>query len=220
MSYTHFTLLRHGQPEQANCLLGRTDPPLTDKGWQQMHSSANTLKFHLIISSPLLRCRGYAEQLADERNCQLILDDDWQELDFGLWDGQVITALWQQPNQHLSHGTEPTYSQFWHAPVEHIPPAGESSQALLHRITSSIDTLSRAYPGKQLLIVSHSGVMRMVLAWLLNSRQAGNAHLSQIQLDHAALLHFNTYIDETGTLWPQLQGFHNPCVYQHTLQDN
>lgn len=220
MSYTHFTLLRHGLPEQADCLLGRTNPPLTEKGWQQMQASSEALKFDLIVSSPLLRCRDYAEQLARKSQCQLILEDDWQELDFGRWDGKLISELWNEPSQEISQRIAPSYSQFWNAPFQHTPPDGESCEALLHRLTSSIEKLSRAYPGKHLLIVSHSGVMRMVLAWLLNSRHTGNAHLSQVQLDHAALLHFNTYIDEADTLWPQLQGFHNPCAYQHSLRDN
>ncbi|MGS0681599.1 histidine phosphatase family protein [Shewanella sp. 125m-7] len=211
MSYTHFSVLRHGLPEQADCLLGHTNVPLTEKGWQQMQSSIDALKFDLIISSPLLRCSAYARQLAQERHCELTLDDTWQELDFGRWDGKAIAELWQD--------NKPSYSQFWNAPFEHTPPDGESTLSLLQRVTSSIEKLSHTYSGKRLLIISHSGVMRIILAWLLNSGRQGNPHLSRIQLDHAALLHFNTYIDEADLLWPQLQGLHNPCAYQHSLLD-
>ncbi|WP_237162636.1 histidine phosphatase family protein [Shewanella halifaxensis] len=208
MNYTHFTMLRHGLPEQADCLLGRTNPELTAMGLAQMRSSTAALEFDLIISSPLKRCRTFAQQLADERRCRLLLDDTWLELDFGLWDGKPIAKLWQQ---HSSAPKQPSYSQFWHAPFLHTPPNGESSESLLKRIVTGIADLSRAYQGQHLLIISHSGVMRMLLSWLLNSQQIGNAHLSRVQLNHAATLHFNTYLDEADCLWPQLQGFNNPC---------
>ncbi|GIU17021.1 MULTISPECIES: histidine phosphatase family protein [unclassified Shewanella] len=220
MSYTQFTLLRHGLPEKAECLLGRTNPPLTAQGWQQMQQSLGATAFDLIVSSPLIRCQSFAQHLADNSQCQLIIDDAWQELDFGLWDGKSIAELWQGSQQTHSSGPKKpleqqiqqpqTYSDFWHAPFEHTPPEGESSLALLQRISVSIESLSRQHQGKHLLIITHSGVMRMVLAKLLNSTLQGNPHLSRISLEHAALLHFNTYLDADDHLWPQLQGFHNP----------
>ncbi len=212
MNDTQFTLLRHGLPELSGCLLGRTNPPLTAKGWQQMEQSSASLEFDLIISSPLARCHAYAQHLAQKRDCKLIVDDAWQELDFGNWDGNSIATLWDDSQQG--------YGQYWHAPFVHTPPNGESTSDLLSRITTSIECLSREYRGKRLLIVSHSGVMRMALVWLLNSTQEGNPHLSRVQLEHAALLHFNTYIDEADTLWPQLQGLNNPSVYLNSLMDN
>ncbi|WOT06764.1 histidine phosphatase family protein [Shewanella youngdeokensis] len=211
MNYCEFTLLRHGQPEQADCLLGRTNPPLTAKGWQQMQLSSTGLTFDLIISSPLSRCHAYARHLAQQHNSQLIVDSDWQELDFGDWDGQAINSLWED-----QHG----YGEYWQAPFDHTPPNGETTTALLQRLTSSIGRLSREYAGQRILIVSHSGVMRMLLAWLLNSTQQGNPHLSRVQLEHAAVLQFNTYIDEANTLWPQLQGLSNPSVSLHSQVDN
>ncbi len=212
MNYTQFILLRHGLPELSDCLLGRTNPPLTAKGWQQMEQSSAVLNFDLIICSPLARCHVYAKHLAQKCNCKLIVDDAWQELDFGNWDGNSIAALWDDPQQG--------YGQYWHDPFVHTPPNGESTSDFLTRITTSIEYLSREYRGKRLLIVSHSGVMRMALTWLLNSIQEGNPHLSRVQLEHAAQLHFNTYIDEADILWPQFQGLNNPSVYPNSLMDN
>ncbi|ABV36768.1 conserved hypothetical protein [Shewanella sediminis HAW-EB3] len=209
---TQFTLLRHGLPEQSGCLLGRTNPPLTAKGWQQMDQSSDSLAFDIIISSPLVRCQAYAQNLAQKHNSSLFIDAAWQELDFGHWDGDSIARLWEDPEQ--------AYGQYWHAPFKHTPPNGESTSDLLKRLTTSIDELSRKYRGQRLLIVCHSGVMRMVLAWLLCSTQESNPHLSRVQLEHAALLHFNTYIDEEDTLWPQLQGLINPSVSLNSLMDN
>lgn len=204
MKYTHFTLLRHGLPKKADCLLGRTNPPLTTKGWVQMEQSCSDLTFDLMISSPLDRCQTYAKYLALQHKCELKIVNDWQELDFGDWDGHPIAELWADPQQ--------AYGKYWHAPFESTPPNGESTNDFIHRLTTSINHLSREHCGKRILIVCHSGVMRMVLAWLLDSVDKGNPHLSRVQLEHAAVMKFNTYIDSDDRLWPQLQSLSNPSL--------
>ncbi|EDQ01635.1 histidine phosphatase family protein [Shewanella benthica] len=204
LNTTHFMLLRHGLPEQAGHLLGRTNPALTEQGWQQMRRSAATLNFDIIISSPLIRCQHFASRLATERGAELRVLPQWQELDFGLWDGKSIASLWEDERQ--------AYSQYWHDPFIHTPPEGETSVALLARVSESINQLSRQYRGKRVLIVTHSGVMRITLSWLMSGAHQGNPHLSRIQLDHAAILEFNTYLDDEDKLWPRLQGLLNPSV--------
>lgn len=204
MNATHFMLLRHGLPEQAGHLLGRTNPALTTQGWQQMQRSAAMLNFDVIVSSPLIRCQHFARHLATEQETDLVVLPQWQELDFGLWDGKSIASLWDDEQQ--------AYSQYWHDPFDHTPPSGETTAALLARITQSINQLSRQYTGKRVLVVTHSGVMRITLSWLMNSVHQGNPHLSRIKLDHAALLEFNTYLDDEDKIWPQLQGLLNPSI--------
>ena len=212
MNTTHFMLLRHGLPHQARHLLGRSDPGLTSKGWHQMQRSAATLNFDVIFSSPLRRCNDFAQKIATEQKKTLVTSSAWQELNFGLWDGKTIASLWADEHQG--------YSQYWHDPFNHTPPEGETTAALLARITSSIEQLSQQYSGKRILVVTHSGVMRMTLAWLLNSVQQGNPHLSRMQLDHAAILLFNTYRDDENQLWPQLQGLMNPSMLPDLLNGN
>lgn len=216
MNTTRFTLLRHGLPELADHLLGTTDSLLTAKGWQQMQMSSASLEWDVILSSPLRRCCDFAATLARDNKQTLRIDPAWQELDFGDWDGQLISTLF------ADIGSEPTlcddtgqknktsYSQYWQQPFNHTPPNGETTANLLRRVTTSIEQLSRQHAGKQLLIVTHSGVMRIVLAWLLESRQQNNPHLSRVQLNHAATLSFSTYRDHQDKLWPQLLSFCNP----------
>ncbi|MBR9727947.1 histidine phosphatase family protein [Shewanella intestini] len=197
MNTTEFIIMRHGLPEQADCLLGRTNPPLTTIGWQQMYRSSAALEYDLIISSPRQRCSAFAQQLAQQHQCPCELDDAWQELDFGDWDGMKIQQLWLQD--------ELGYPQYWQQPFVYSPPNGESSQQLLSRMTRAITTLAVKHTGKRLLIISHAGVMRMALAWLLNTHQQRNPHLSRVELDHAAILRFNVFIDQDEQQWPQLQ---------------
>lgn len=219
MNTTHFTLLRHGLPDLADHLLGRTDPALTRLGWQQMRSSTATLTWDIILSSPLRRCRDFAATLAAQNGQDLIIDPDWQELNFGDWDGELISRLYRaNPKDSAKDSADLSapltenalnYFQYWQQPFRHTPPNGESSAQLLERVTSRIEQLSSQYAGKHLLIVTHSGVMRIVLAWLLSSREQGNPHLSRVRLDHAATLCFSTYRDQQDLLWPQLLGLCN-----------
>ncbi|GIU48492.1 histidine phosphatase family protein [Shewanella sp. KT0246] len=214
MNNTRFTFLRHGQPEQHDCLLGRTNPCLTERGWQQMHLSSQDIKFDRIISSPLRRCSQFAHHLADKTSKPLQVCPDWQELDFGLWDGLPLSQLWQD--------THCGYPQFWQQPFVITPPQGESSLELLTRATAQIKLISQNHQGEHILIVTHSGVIRILMHWLfspadladdikvLGHQTTGNAHLSHLVVAHAARLEIQTYIDEDNKLWPQLTGLHNP----------
>ena len=66
--------LRHGEPVGGEVLRGRIDHPLSDLGWSQMQkaaalcaelkTSAATPRWTHLISSPLQRCRVFAEHLA------------------------------------------------------------------------------------------------------------------------------------------------------------
>ncbi|QIZ76268.1 histidine phosphatase family protein [Ferrimonas lipolytica] len=196
MSYTYFTLIRHGKPDDCDRLLGRSDPELTDAGWQMMAHASAGLEAEQIISSPRKRCSAFARHFASSQQLPLQIDDNWQELDFGDWDGELLQRLWQQPE----------FNQYWQQPFDNCPPNGESTQQLLQRVSAAITDLSNRYPGQRLLIFTHSGVIRLVLWWLLNGQHSGNAHLSQVHLSHAAKLDFTTFKDENQKLWPQLAG--------------
>src|SRR5438552_16761312 len=81
-------LLRHGATDREGYLDGKTDHPLSAEGWAQFSSQTEHRSWSSIVSSPLLRARVAAEALAKARNLDLRVDDDWAELDFGLWDGR------------------------------------------------------------------------------------------------------------------------------------
>ncbi|MDO6620528.1 MULTISPECIES: histidine phosphatase family protein [unclassified Shewanella] len=219
MNNTKFTLLRHGQPQLSDCLLGRTNAPLTALGWQQLRQSSIGLGFDRIISSPLERCSAFAQQLAHESAVPITICADWQEMDFGLWDGLPLKQLWA--------ATDIDYPKFWQNPFLSQPPQGESSIQLMQRVVKQIQLLSRQYQGQHLLIVTHSGVIRIIMHWLLchsnsidkfseaflsshsHSHQYCNAHLSNLMVSYAARLQINTFIDDDKVLWPQLTGLHN-----------
>ncbi|TKB50277.1 histidine phosphatase family protein [Ferrimonas sediminicola] len=199
---TLLTLVRHGRPDRADRLLGRTDPGLTPQGWQQMQVSCDGLEVDGIISSPLSRCAEFAHHLSRQRRLPLTIEPGIQELDFGQWDGVDFETLWQS--------TDGAFELYWQTPWQQTPPQGESTQALHQRVEQTLLRCAREHPGRHLLLLTHAGVMRVVLAWLLEGSRNGNAHLSRVTLGHGARLSLSLYQDEQGQIWPQLLELFNP----------
>ncbi len=81
-------LLRHGETERPDVLAGRTDLALSDAGWRQFERQTANGGWDAIVSSPLKRAREAAERLSTAQGFALDIDPDWQEIDFGDWDGQ------------------------------------------------------------------------------------------------------------------------------------
>jgi len=89
-------LLRHGETELGGGLRGSLDDALTELGWAQMHEAVQGQgPWDRIVSSPLQRCRLFAQALAASLEVPLTLDADLQELHFGVWEGQSAAALMQ-----------------------------------------------------------------------------------------------------------------------------
>ncbi len=77
--------IRHGEPEGGDILRGRVNPVLTAQGWSQMRNaaalddshkaSALTPPWTHIISSPLLRCREFADRTASSVKLSASIED-------------------------------------------------------------------------------------------------------------------------------------------------
>lgn len=81
-------LMRHVEPQGCARYLGQLDDPLSALGWQQMCAvKMNTLPLPQVISSSLSRCAGFAKELADSHSIPLMLDAQFNEIDFGDWEG-------------------------------------------------------------------------------------------------------------------------------------
>lgn len=170
-------LLRHGETELGGGLRGSLDDALTARGWQQMQDAvAERGPWDRIISSPLQRCRLFAEALAARRQLPLSLEPGLQELHFGDWEGRSAAELMQTDERGLG--------LFWSDPYGFTPPNGEPVLEFSTRVLGAVARLHQAWPGQRLLVVSHGGVMRLLLARArglpreqLLSVEAGNGSL-------------------------------------------
>lgn len=86
-------LLRHGETESGGGFRGSLDDALTARGWAQMRTAVEGGRWDLLVSSPLQRCRAFAEELAQRQGIELELENDLRELHFGAWEGRSAAAL-------------------------------------------------------------------------------------------------------------------------------
>ncbi len=191
---TQLLMLRHGEPEIRNCLLGRTNPLLTDKGWQQLQIASSKLKdITLVITSPLLRCVKFATDFSNSNNIELICDDLWQECNFGEWDGIDYSILKQQQPQKLA--------SFLDNPAVHTPPNGESLLDFNDRVKSALTKLIENYKGHKILLVTHGGVIRSLIGDCLKLNTSSDTELinspfQQLGIEYGSLSQINYYQDE------------------------
>ena len=181
-------IVRHGAPEGGKRYRGdQVDDPLSPLGWAQLQAriddctARGTDSWTQIISSPMTRCRAFAETLAAERGLPLLIEPNLREIGFGAWEGFAHHEIPQRfPEQ---------YRAFKENPVEGRPPGAEPMDAFYARVSAALEHHGSHSPaGGHLLIIAHAVVMRAAAVY------ASGAPLSSIthfQTELAALLSLN-----------------------------
>ena len=184
----HLDLLRHGETELGGGLRGSLDDALTEKGWTQMRAAVvEGGPWDRIVSSPLQRCARFAAELGEQLNLSVHLDKDLQELHFGAWEGQSAAALMETDAEALG--------LFWADPYSFTPPQGEPVSEFAARVLAAVARLQSAYAGERVLLISHGGVMRLLLA---QARGLPREQLLNVEVAHGAL--FALTIEADGSL--------------------
>jgi alpha-ribazole phosphatase len=185
----HLELLRHGETELGGGLRGSIDDALTAAGWVQLRAAvAEAGPWDRLISSPLQRCARFAEELAVQHGLPLSLEPDLQELHFGAWEGRSAAELMQTNAVELG--------LFWSDPYGFTPPEGEPLLAFETRILSALQRLQARHAGERLLLVTHAGVIRLLLA---RARGLPRNDLLQVAVGYAE--RYQLRLDNQGQLW-------------------
>lgn len=153
-------LIRHPRPDvAAGICYGQTDLELAEA--DAVKASAARLRKLLpaqaaLYSSPLRRCRA----LADALHPAPMFDDRLKEIHFGAWEMRAWDDIDRAEIDAWAAAT-----------LEHAPPGGESVAALYQRVGHFIR--ERHHAGdKDLVLVTHAGVMKACCALLLDLPQA------------------------------------------------
>ncbi|MCC2606755.1 histidine phosphatase family protein [Planctobacterium marinum] len=180
-------LLRHGEVAAPSALYGKTDVPLSPRGWQNMEAQCARLsQLTQVVSSPLQRCQHFARQLSEQRNLTLQVLDEMQECDFGKWDGVAFDDIPQSAWAELH--------AFWQAPASNPLTDAEPLTVMYQRVSTGWQKLAKQLASTQtpqtLLLICHGGVIRLLLAHLLNLDWRNPALYSQWQIGYASLSKF------------------------------
>lgn len=157
MSDTHLDLLRHGQCEGGEIFRGSHDVALTSEGWANMQArvqSQTPTPWDAVVTSPLQRCRAFAEAASERLALPLILEPDLREMHFGEWEGRPYQDIWDK---------DPTLALWGEDPEQHTPPEGEPLAVFAQRVNTALDRLAERQSGQRLLVITHGGVIRLLL---------------------------------------------------------
>lgn len=197
MTVTTVDLLRHGEAGGGDIFRGSTDSPLTTTGMEQMrrslqHHQQNPPWQH-VVTSPLKRCLQFAQQM----DTSFTIEQGFQEIHFGDWEGLAVTEVYARSGAAVD--------AFWHNPVEAPPPNGEAMPAFRTRIIKAWQQLLQAHCGQHTLLVSHGGVIRVILAELLGMPLRP---VSRLAVPHGCLSQIKIFHQQGKADWPQLI-YHN-----------
>lgn len=161
MTTTTVDILRHAECEGGSIFRGSTDVALSDDGWARLRRVTKPLAgWDAIVSSPMRRCRAFATELAAARDVSLAVDERFREMHFGDWEGVPIADVWaQQPEAARGWSTDPE---------NHTPPGAESLAAIRARVAEGWVELVAAHRGGHVLMVAHGGVIRGLIAHVLD----------------------------------------------------
>ncbi|NMB53932.1 MAG: histidine phosphatase family protein [Leptolinea sp.] len=175
-------LVRHGQTEwnKIERFRGRYNIPLNQTGIDQATKTgiriSNKWKPIAIYSSPMGRAMQTAVKIAEFCKQPVFPCDGLNDIDYGEWQGltpEEVNRQW------------PDLLKVWYEmPEMAYIPGGESLTQVRERAMASIMELCQKHPDSNLVLVSHTVVIRMILLAILG---AGKDHFWRISQEPCAI---------------------------------
>jgi alpha-ribazole phosphatase len=177
---TRVWLIRHGEPAdtvRGRCY-GALDVGLSAGGRRQVEATAESLQTEplaAIYTSPRLRTTESAHILASSHACGYREEPDLREIDFGDFEGLTY--------DEISVRYPALYRQWMESPTEVQFPNGESFASMRARVVRAFESILRSWEGQTVALVTHGGVIRILIAWAL---QMPDGCLFRLAQDYAA----------------------------------
>ncbi len=147
-------VIRHGQTDWniQKKLLSVTDIDLNEKGVAQCIEAERLVKnieYDLVISSPKLRTK-HTMEIVNSKNIPVIFDDRLIERDSRDIEGIDVDTI--------------DYRGFWTVGKDASFPS-ETIEECKKRVYSLLDEIKEKYQGKNILIVTHNGICRLIYTY-------------------------------------------------------
>ena len=187
-------LIRHGETvgNLEGLWTGWTDTPLSDAGRDQVRRTAerlegNVLSAVALYTSPIGRAQQTADSIGRAVRLDPIPDESLKEMHFGdleALDGGRFAADHPEIYARWRNRQDETFA--W--------PGGEARHEFRTRTAGALERLAATHRGQTVLVVTHSGVIRMALAHLEPGRFGEWWH---VPVDNCGLTHL--VMDRAGT---------------------
>jgi alpha-ribazole phosphatase len=180
-------LVRHGHTiyNEENRYQGQSDIPLNEKGLEQaklLRKRFKNEKIEIIFSSDLKRAFQTAEEIVKGRNIKIIKDERLREINYGVFEGLNVEEIKSKYNEILEN--------WWNQPFKTRIPKGEKLKDLEKRVSQFLKEIFNKYKHKNVMIVSHSGPLRIIVLKCLNlplslirSIRFDNASVSIVEIE-------------------------------------
>jgi alpha-ribazole phosphatase len=178
---TRFWLIRHGAlvEEAHNRCYGSLDLVLSETGRAQVAKAAEYLAkepLTAIYTSSLSRAIESARIIAAPSSTPIRIAPDLREMNFGDLEGLSY--------DEIAARRPDIYRQWMNAPTEALFPNGESFSEMRARVLQAFAAIQAETEGRTVAIVTHGGVIRILIAWAL---QMPDNCLFRLAQDHGAI---------------------------------
>lgn len=181
-------LVRHGETDwnRENRCQGHIDTELNSEGILQAEAIAQRLageSIDFIYSSALKRAYTTAQIINDQLSAKLIKNESLNEINFGEWEGLTLEEMKERSDYNYDHWRlTPHLATF---------PGEKSLKNVQDRAIEFVNEIIKKHNGKNILIVSHGGVLKLTILGILginleayNKFFIGNASLSIVVIDN------------------------------------
>lgn len=159
-------LVRHGETEWnvQKIIQGRKDSKLTAKGRRQMFLVIKKLlkyKIDVIFTSPLGRTIKSAECIAERLGCSLEVDKRLIQKSWGVVEGlkrEEVARKYPESGYGINGEIVDLKKRYYF-----LPPGGESWNDVYKRVKSFTKYLEKEYSDKNVLIIAHRPISRLII---------------------------------------------------------
>jgi broad specificity phosphatase PhoE len=175
-------LVRHGQSvwNESRRFQGATDITLSDLGRGQAEALGRLLRgrrLSAVYASPLVRARETAEIALAGAGVTPVPVESLRELSLGDWEGCTVDEIRGRQGD--------PYAAWVRTPLDCPPPGGEPLEEVRRRVVDALETIARAHPdGEDVLVVTHGGVISVYACHLLG---CSLNELWRFRVDNASL---------------------------------
>jgi len=91
-------------------------------------------------------------------------------------------------------------NMWWQSPSQVTPPSGEDFHDFRARVLKAFKIMLKEYQGKRILVVTHSGVIRVIIMSILGMQDASLFRLNVDYASYSKIQISNDVISGVGTL--------------------
>ena len=174
---TRLFLIRHGNTideETKKVYKGSIDIPLSQSGIAKMEKLAvfmSAFRLERVYTSTLSRSVDSGRIVAKAQGLDIEMVPAFNEVGFGVWEGLGFSEIKERYPEDLARWIKD--------PGTHPPPQGESFKVARKRSMGRLREIMAEQRGREVAIVAHAGILRIMIFSLLDMRLSRLFRLGQ-----------------------------------------